>query len=43
MVRKQNGKLTFADDVLRQRTDELKQSGARIMREGNYNVASAPN
>jgi hypothetical protein len=29
--------------VLRKRTEELKQSGARIMREGNYRVASAPN
>ena len=43
VVRKQNGKLTIADDVLRQRTEELKESGARIMREGNYRVATAPN
>ena len=43
ITRKQNGKLTIADDVLRQRTEELKQSGARIMREGNYRVAGAPN
>ena len=40
VVRKQNGKLTIADDVLRQRTEELKESGARIMREGNYRVAT---
>jgi hypothetical protein len=43
IVRKQNGKLTIPDDVLRKRTEELKQSGARIMREGNYRVAGAPN
>jgi cytosine/adenosine deaminase-related metal-dependent hydrolase len=43
VVRKRNGKLTIADDVLRRRTAELKESGARIMREGNYHVASAPN
>src|SRR5215212_9463416 len=43
VVRKENGKLTIAADVLRQRTDELKASGARIMREGNYHVATAPN
>jgi hypothetical protein len=29
--------------VLQKRTDELKASGARIMREGNYRVATAPN
>jgi len=28
---------------LRRRTEELKESGARIMREGNYRVAGAPN
>ena len=43
VVRKQNGKLTIAADVLRKRTEELKESGARIMREGNYHVATAPN
>jgi cytosine/adenosine deaminase-related metal-dependent hydrolase len=43
ITRKQNGKLTIADDVLRKRTEELKESGARIMREGNYRVAAAPN
>jgi len=37
-----NGKLTIADDVLRKRTEELKESGARIMREGNYRVETAP-
>src|SRR6185503_6014066 len=43
VVRKQDGKLTFPEDVLRRRLDELRQSGARIMREGGYKVASAPN
>ena len=43
IVRKQNGKLTIAAEVLRKRTEELKESGARIMREGNYRMASAPN
>jgi cytosine/adenosine deaminase-related metal-dependent hydrolase len=43
VIRKQNGKLTIAADVLRQRTEELKASGARIMRDGNYRVATAPN
>ena len=42
VVRKQGGRLTFDEATLRRRTDELKQSGARIMREGNYRVASAP-
>jgi cytosine/adenosine deaminase-related metal-dependent hydrolase len=43
VVRKQNGKLTIAADMLRQRTEQLKASGARMMREGNYHVATAPN
>ena len=43
IVRKQNGKLTIGDDVLRRRTEDLKESGARIMRDGNYRVATAPN
>lgn len=43
IVRKQNGKLTIAADVLRKRTEELKESGARIMRDGNYRVETAPN
>ena len=43
VIRKQNGKLTIAADVLRKRTEELKESGARIMREGNYRLATAPN
>jgi hypothetical protein len=34
--------LTFPDDVLRKRLGELAESGARIMREGNYRVAAAP-
>ena len=36
VVRKQNGKLTFPADVLRKRPASCGQSGARIMREGNY-------
>jgi 5-methylthioadenosine/S-adenosylhomocysteine deaminase len=43
VIRKQNGKLTFDPATLRRRTEELKESGARIMREGNYRVTSAPN
>jgi cytosine/adenosine deaminase-related metal-dependent hydrolase len=42
-VRKRGGKLTISDNVLRQRIAELTESGARIMREGNYRVAGAPN
>jgi cytosine/adenosine deaminase-related metal-dependent hydrolase len=42
VVRKQNGKLTFPADVLRKRLDELAESGARIMREGGYEVKTAP-
>jgi cytosine/adenosine deaminase-related metal-dependent hydrolase len=42
VVRKQNGKLTFPADVLRQRLAELTESGARIMREGGYKVETAP-
>ena len=42
IVRKQNGKLTFPADVLRQRLGELSESGARIMREGGFKVATAP-
>ena len=43
VTRKKDGKLTFPADVLRKRMDELRESGARIMREGNYKVATAPN
>jgi 5-methylthioadenosine/S-adenosylhomocysteine deaminase len=43
VVRKKNGRLTFPADVLRRRTDELASSGARLMREGGYKVATAPN
>jgi cytosine/adenosine deaminase-related metal-dependent hydrolase len=43
VVRKQDGKLTFPEDVLRRRLDELRASGARIMREGGYKVQTAPN
>jgi 5-methylthioadenosine/S-adenosylhomocysteine deaminase len=42
-IRKKDGKLTFPADVLCRRTAELAESGARIMREGNYRVATAPN
>ena len=42
MVRKKDGKLTFPADVLAQRLEELTESGARIMREAGYRVASAP-
>jgi len=40
-VRKQNGKLAFPADVLARRVDELTESGARIMREGGYQVTGA--
>ena len=43
VVRKQNGKLTIANDVLRKRTEELKNPAQRIMREGDFRVATAPN
>jgi cytosine/adenosine deaminase-related metal-dependent hydrolase len=42
-IRKRNGKLTVDAATLRRRTAELKESGQRIMRDGNYRVASAPN
>jgi cytosine/adenosine deaminase-related metal-dependent hydrolase len=41
--RKRAGRLTFDQATLRRRLGELKESGARIMREGNYRVATAPN
>jgi len=41
IVRKKDGKLTFPAAVLRKRMDELADSGARIMREGNYQVGMA--
>jgi cytosine/adenosine deaminase-related metal-dependent hydrolase len=37
--RKKDGRLTFPADVLRMRIAELTESGARIMREGNFQVA----
>jgi len=43
VTRKKDGKLTIPADVLRKRIDELTESGARLMREGGYTVASAPN
>jgi cytosine/adenosine deaminase-related metal-dependent hydrolase len=43
VIRKQGGRLMFPADVLRKRIDELTESGARIMREGGYRVATAPN
>jgi len=42
IVRKANGKLTFPADVLARRLAELAESGARIMREAGYRVATAP-
>ncbi len=42
VIRKQNGKLLFPAGVLRKRLDELRESGARMMREGGYKVATAP-
>jgi cytosine/adenosine deaminase-related metal-dependent hydrolase len=42
VMRKQNGKLTFPADLLRRRLDELRASGARIMREGGYKVQTSP-
>jgi cytosine/adenosine deaminase-related metal-dependent hydrolase len=42
VIRKLHGKLAFPADVLRRRLDELRSSGARIMREGGYKVATAP-
>jgi len=41
IVRKKNGKLTFDEATLRRRSDELVESGARIMRDGNFRVAGA--
>jgi cytosine/adenosine deaminase-related metal-dependent hydrolase len=38
-VRKKDGKLTFPADVLQKRIGELTESGACIMREGNFQVA----
>jgi len=43
VIRKRNGKLAVDDATLRRRTGELKESGLRIMRDGKYTVASAPN
>jgi cytosine/adenosine deaminase-related metal-dependent hydrolase len=38
VTRKKDGRLTFPADVLRQRREELRASGERIMREGGYVV-----
>jgi cytosine/adenosine deaminase-related metal-dependent hydrolase len=43
VLRKRNGKLLVDDATLRRRIAELKESGLRIMRDGNYQVAGAPN
>jgi cytosine/adenosine deaminase-related metal-dependent hydrolase len=43
VVRKQNGRLTFDAATLRRRMEELAESGARIMREGNFGLETAPN
>jgi cytosine/adenosine deaminase-related metal-dependent hydrolase len=42
IVRKQGGRMLFPADVLARRLGELEASGARIMREGGYTVATAP-
>ena len=42
IVRKENGKLTFPADVLASRLGQLAESGARIMHEAGYRVATAP-
>jgi len=42
IVRKKDGRLTFPADVLARRVDEMAESGARIMRDGNYRVETAP-
>ncbi|AMN41857.1 amidohydrolase family protein [Rhodoplanes sp. Z2-YC6860] len=42
-IRKRNGKLTVDAATLKRRTAELKESGLRIMQDGNYRVAGAPN
>jgi cytosine/adenosine deaminase-related metal-dependent hydrolase len=41
-VRKKDGKLHFPADVLRTRLDELAASGERIMRDGGYQLKTAP-
>ena len=41
-VRKRNGKLTFAADVLARRLKEFAASAERILREGGYRVHTAP-
>jgi 5-methylthioadenosine/S-adenosylhomocysteine deaminase len=38
VVRKEGGQLTFPADVLRKRQAELAESGARLMRAGDYRV-----
>jgi 5-methylthioadenosine/S-adenosylhomocysteine deaminase len=40
VIRKQAGKLLYAQDVLRQRRGQLAESAARIMREADYAVAA---
>lgn len=42
IVRKENGRLTFPADLLAQRRDQLAESGRRVLREGGYEVATAP-
>jgi 5-methylthioadenosine/S-adenosylhomocysteine deaminase len=41
IVRKERGQLTFPADALRKRQAELAESGARLMRDGGYQVESA--
>ena len=38
VVRKKDGKLTFPEDVLRTRLDQLAESAARIMRAGDFRM-----
>jgi len=38
VIRKRDGRLTFPADVLRRRVEQLTESGARLMREGGYDV-----
>lgn len=42
VFRKRDGRMLFPEDLLGQRLNELRESGARIMKEGGYEVESAP-
>lgn len=41
VIRKQGGKLLFPGDVLRKRREELRESGLRAMRAGDFQVVAA--